>query len=183
MKIDSLTADVHFTTHQITAEQIMNDQRRDAALPARRVRWIPDRVTCVRRERVRTPRRPDNPLNASQSPYHHGRSVPQPTDNETPQAQKVTCVAASPWLASAPTAHAQIRQICTGRLSMVPEIQLTVVSQSADLHFFVWLEPVQPEQCRYQRNALTPTFLTYTQQVRNRKRARATLSYAGQMHD
>jgi len=76
--------------------------------------------------------------------------------------QKVTCVAASPWLASAPTAHAQIRQICTGHLSMVPEIQLTVVSQSADLHFFVWLEPVQPEQCRYQRNALTPTLLTYT---------------------
>ena len=44
---------------------------------------------------------------------------------------------------------------------MVPEIQLTVVTRSADLHFFVWLQPVQPEQCRYQRNALTPTFLTY----------------------
>jgi hypothetical protein len=36
VKIDSLTADMHFTTHQITAEQIMNNQRRDAALAARR---------------------------------------------------------------------------------------------------------------------------------------------------
>ena len=45
---------------------------------------------------------------------------------------------------------------------MVPEIQVTVVTQPADLHFFVWLDPVQPEQCRYQRNALTPTLLTYT---------------------
>jgi hypothetical protein len=33
VKIDSLTAGMHLTTHQITAEQIMNDQRRDAALP------------------------------------------------------------------------------------------------------------------------------------------------------
>src|SRR5215469_9960064 len=45
---------------------------------------------------------------------------------------------------------------------MVPEIQLTVVTEPADLHCFVWLEAVQPEHCRYQRNALTPTFLTCT---------------------
>ena len=46
---------------------------------------------------------------------------------------------------------------------MAPEVQLTVGTQAAELHFLVWLEPAQPEQCRYQRKRVDPTFLTYTQ--------------------
>ena len=88
MEIDSLAVDMHFSANQVTAEQVIDDQRGDAALPARRILWILDGVTHVRREGIRTPGRPYGPFNARQRPCRHGGGVPQPTDNRNARARQ-----------------------------------------------------------------------------------------------